>query len=84
MPIVTISETLLQRTRVADKRILRDRVLCGFCVRLNARKRAIRVITSVLGKPLFRQSWLPLPCQRFVKRIFPIATLSAQSAHEST
>lgn len=36
MPIVTISESLLQRTRVADGRILRDRVLRDFCVRLNA------------------------------------------------
>ena len=48
--IVLISEALLRRSRVGDGRILRDRVLCGFCVRMNARKRAFKVATSVAGK----------------------------------
>ena len=50
MAIVLISEALLRRSRVSDGRILRDRVLCGFCVRMNARKRAFKVATSVAGK----------------------------------
>jgi hypothetical protein len=50
MPIVLISESLLRRSTVTDGRILRDRELCGFCVRMNARKRAFKVATSVAGK----------------------------------
>ncbi len=50
MPIVLISESLLQRSTIVDGRILRDRVLCGFCVRMNARKRTFKVATSVAGK----------------------------------
>ena len=50
MPIVLISESLLLRSTVADGRILRDRQLCGFCVRMNARKRSFTVATSVAGK----------------------------------
>ncbi len=50
MPIVLISESLLRRSTAADGRILRDRVLSGFCVRMNARKRTFRVATSIAGK----------------------------------
>ncbi len=50
MPIVLISESLLHRSTLTDGRILRDRVLCGFCVRMHARKRTFKVATSVLGK----------------------------------
>ncbi len=50
MPIVLISESLLLRSTMADGRILRDRLLCGFCVRMNARKRTFKVATSVSGK----------------------------------
>lgn len=50
MPIVSISEALMNRSRLADGTILRDRVLSGFCVRMNARKRTFRVATSVAGK----------------------------------
>lgn len=50
MPIVLISESLLRRSNAADGRILRDRLLCGFCVRMNARKRTFKVATSVAGK----------------------------------
>jgi hypothetical protein len=50
MPIVLISESLLRRSIVSDGRILRGRLLCGFCVRMNARKRSIKVATSVAGK----------------------------------
>jgi hypothetical protein len=50
MPIVLISESMLRRSTVVDGRILRDRQLCGFCVRMNPRKRAFKVATSVAGK----------------------------------
>jgi hypothetical protein len=48
--IVLISESLLMRSTYTDGRILRDRVLSGFGVRLNARKRTFLVATSVRGK----------------------------------
>ncbi|HRN76986.1 integrase arm-type DNA-binding domain-containing protein [Ottowia sp.] len=50
MAIVLISESLLERSTARDGCVLRDRVLSGFCVRMNARKRAFRVATSVAGK----------------------------------
>jgi integrase len=50
MPIVMISEALLLRERATDGRILRDRMLCGFCVCLRARRRTFMVATSVAGK----------------------------------
>lgn len=48
--IVLISESLLLRSTTTDGRILRDRVLSGFGVRLNARKRTFLVAASVRGK----------------------------------
>jgi len=48
--IVLISESLLMRSTATDGRILRDRVLSGFGVRLNARKRTFLVATSVRGQ----------------------------------
>jgi hypothetical protein len=50
VPIVLISESLLLRSGATDGRILRDRVLCGFGVRLNARKRTFLIATSVAGQ----------------------------------
>jgi integrase len=50
MPVVLISEALLSRSTISDGRLLRDRVLSGFCVRMNPRKRTFRVATSVAGK----------------------------------
>ena len=50
MPIVMISESLLLKTTATDGRILRDRVLSGFGVRLNARKRTFLIATSVAGE----------------------------------
>lgn len=41
---------MLLRATAKDGRILRDRVLSGFCVRLNARKRTFMVATSVSGQ----------------------------------
>lgn len=45
-----ISEALLLREKATDGRILRDRMLCGFCVRLMRRRRTFMVATSVAGK----------------------------------
>lgn len=50
--ILTLTESLLQRNQATDGRIVRDRVLCGFCVRLNKRSRTFLVATSVQGKQL--------------------------------
>lgn len=50
VPIVMISESLLLRATATDGRILRDRVLSGFGVRLNARKRTFLIATSVCGR----------------------------------
>ncbi|MDO8715118.1 MAG: tyrosine-type recombinase/integrase [Polynucleobacter sp.] len=50
MSIVMISEPLLKKATATDGRILRDRVLSGFGVRLNARKRTFLIATSVSGK----------------------------------
>lgn len=43
MPIVLISESLLLGSTATDGRMLRDRQLCGFCVKMNARKRTFKV-----------------------------------------
>lgn len=51
MSIVMISESLLLKTTARDGRILRDRVLSGFGVRLNARKRTFLIATSVVLPP---------------------------------
>lgn len=50
MAIVMITEALLRRSKLADGSLLRDRMLSGFCVRMNARKKTFRVATSVGGK----------------------------------
>jgi hypothetical protein len=47
MSIVMISESLLLKSTATDGRILRDRVLSGFGVRLNARKHTFLIATSV-------------------------------------
>jgi hypothetical protein len=47
MSIVMISESLLCRVTATDGRVLRDRVLSGFGVRLNSRKRTFLIATSV-------------------------------------
>lgn len=50
MSIVTFSDALIQRLAANDRRILRDRVLSGFCLRLNKRTRTFLVATSSGGK----------------------------------
>jgi hypothetical protein len=48
--IVTLSDALIQRLAANDRRILRDRVLSGFCLRMNKRTRTFMVATSASGK----------------------------------
>lgn len=50
MSIVTLSDALIQRLALTDRRILRDRVLSGFCLRLNKRTRTFLVATSSCGQ----------------------------------
>ncbi|MFZ7311776.1 tyrosine-type recombinase/integrase [Comamonas jiangduensis] len=50
MPIVMISESLLLRDGLKPGVILRDRVLCGFCLKVGARTKTFLVATSVRGK----------------------------------
>ena len=52
MAIVTLTDALLQRLTATDGRILRDKVLCGFCLKTNKRSRTFLVATSVQGKQL--------------------------------
>jgi len=50
MPIVLISESLLKNATAKDGRTLRGRLLSGFVVKLNTRRRTFRVATSVTAK----------------------------------
>lgn len=50
MAIITLSEALLKRLSATDSRILRDKVLCGFCLKANKRSRTFLVATSVRGQ----------------------------------
>lgn len=52
MAIVTLSEALLQRLTATDGRILRDRVLCGFCLKAGKRSRSFMVATSCGGRQI--------------------------------
>jgi integrase len=50
MTIVTLSDAYIQRLAATDRRILRDRILSGFCLRMNKRSRTFMVATSSKGK----------------------------------
>jgi integrase len=50
MSIVTLSDTLLQRLTPKPGQILRDRLLCGFCIKIGKRSHSFLVATSVGGK----------------------------------
>ena len=52
MPIVTLTDYLIQRLRTGDGRIIRDRMLVGFCIRVNKRYRTFMVATSCAGKQI--------------------------------
>lgn len=50
MTIITLSDALIQRLAATDRRILRDKVLSGFCLRMNKRTRTFLVATSSGGR----------------------------------
>jgi integrase len=50
--ILTFTEALLQRLTATDRRILRDKLVCGFCLQMNKRSKTFLVATSVQGKQL--------------------------------
>lgn len=50
MTIITLSDALIQRLASTDRRILRDRVVSGFCIRLNKRTRTFFIATTAAGK----------------------------------
>lgn len=50
MSIVTFSDALIQRLGARDVGVLRDRVLCGLCLKVGARTRTFLIATSVRGK----------------------------------
>lgn len=50
MAIVTLSDALLQRVAPKQGQILRDKVLCGFCIKLGKRTHSFLVATSAGGK----------------------------------
>lgn len=50
MSIVTLTDALLQRPNLQPGQILRDRMLCGFCIKLGKRTHSFLVATSVGGK----------------------------------
>lgn len=50
MAIVTLTDALLQRLRSGDRRIIRDRCLVGFCIRMNKKRRSYMVATTCAGK----------------------------------
>lgn len=54
MPIVMISESLLLRDGLKQGTVLRDRVVCGFCLKVNARTKTFIVATSVRGRQFRR------------------------------
>ena len=50
MAIVTLSDGLLQRLTPKPGQVLRDKILCGFCIKLGKRTHNFLVATSVSGK----------------------------------
>jgi hypothetical protein len=50
MSIVTLSDALIKRITASDGRILRDRILCGLCLKAGKRTRTFLIATSVSGK----------------------------------
>lgn len=50
MSIVTLSDAFIQRQQYKDGRILRDKILCGLCIRFGARTQTFLIATSVGGK----------------------------------
>lgn len=52
MTIITLTDALIQRLASNDRRILRDKVLSGFCLRMNKRSRTFMIATSSGGRQI--------------------------------
>ena len=52
MSIITLSDALIQKQALGPTRILRDRLLCGFCIKIGRRNRTFLVATSCRGKQI--------------------------------
>lgn len=50
MSIVMLSESVVERLSYGDTRVYRDRVLCGFCIKVGRRVKTFIVATSVNGE----------------------------------
>lgn len=52
MAIITLSESLLLKLPPKEGLILRDRILCGLCIKVGRRTRTFFVATSIAGKQI--------------------------------
>lgn len=52
MSILMLSESVVERLSYGDTRVYRDRVLCGFCIKVGRRIKTFIVATSVNGHAL--------------------------------
>ncbi len=52
MSIITLSDALIQKQTLGQTRIIRDRLLCGFCIKIGRRNRTFLVATSCRGKQI--------------------------------
>ena len=63
MAIITLTDTLLQRLKADDGRIVRDRILVGFCKRLYKFRRSRRVdkrsASAIVVNRWMRYAYLP-------------------------
>ena len=74
MAIVTLSDTLLQRLTPKAGQILRDKLLCGFCIKIGKRSHSFLVATSVGGKQtrIYLGRWPLLSVDEAREKALPI------------
>lgn len=74
MTIVTLTEALLQRPTLKPGQILRDKTLCGFCIKIGKRTHSFLVATSVCGKQarIYLGRWPLLTVDEAREKALPI------------
>lgn len=74
MTIVTLTDALLQRPTLKPGQILRDKVLCGFCIKIGKRTHSFLVATSVGGKQarIYLGRWPLLSIDEAREKALPI------------
>ena len=74
MAIIALSDTLLQRLTPQQGQILRDKILCGFCIRIGKRTHSFLVSTSAGGKQvrIFLGRWPLLSVDEAREMALPI------------